>query len=157
MGARAADYKSTPYDYFADMCALYKVYDGPSVRLRRAVQRYSTVLGYAVTNRSVPGPIRTLHVTAADESDNYPSGLTNHSVTVGAGGAAVDAACDAPVQPALSLSPRPRPGTMCANAFAHLHLCSIRGQLNIAGLQVVAADSIYGAMHGMENFCQVRP
>jgi hypothetical protein len=44
-------------------------YAGPSLRLRRAVRRYSTILRYAVRNASAAGPLKTLRLIVADEAD----------------------------------------------------------------------------------------
>jgi hypothetical protein len=59
-------------------------YSGTSARLGRAVRRYSAILGYAVTNKSVAGPIKALELTvdADDGQDGYPGWTTNASYTV---------------------------------------------------------------------------
>ena len=84
-------------------------YGGTSLRLRRAVRRYTTILRYAIRNTSAAGPLKALRLVVEDEADDYPGWgtATNHSVTVGVAEA------------------------------------------------VVAAESIYGAMHGMETFAQL--
>ena len=59
-------------------------YGGTSARLGRAVRRYSAILGYAVANKSVAGPIKALELTvdADDGQDGYPGWTTNASYTV---------------------------------------------------------------------------